>query len=454
MKEIPLRVLESLPCRYSTAPQDREHYGKDWSRFRDPAPAAIAFPESIEQLAAIVRWANSHSAHLVISGGRTGLSGGATAADGEIVLSMERMRSVMDFDPADRTLRVQAGITTLGAQEAARNHGLFYPVDFASRGSSQIGGNIATNAGGIKVLRYGLTRDWVAGLKVVTGTGEVLDLNRGLVKNATGYDFRHLFIGSEGTLGIIAEATLRLTDIPAPQQVMVLGMRRMDALMQAYALLRERLKLSAFEFFTDIALRHVLGAGGKRPFDSEAPFYLLAEFDEDEGAALASFELLANDGLVVDGVIAHSLAQNAELWRLREGITESVARHCPYKNDIAVRVSHVPAFLERMQDLFEREYPRFEVLWFGHLGDGNLHVSILQPADMESEAFEVECGRVTRQLGGVLQEFGGSVSAEHGVGTLKKPYLHYTRTEAEIQLMRQVKRIFDPAGILNPGKLL
>jgi FAD/FMN-containing dehydrogenase len=275
-----------------------------------------------------------------------------------------------------------------------------------------------------------------------------------LVKNATGYDLRHLFVGSEGTLGIVAEATLQLTESQLSQQVMVLGAPRLDALMSIFEALRVRLKLSAFEFFTALALRHVLAAGAKRPFDGEAPFYLLAEFDEDEAAALLAFESLAADGLIVDGVLAQSMAQSAELWRLRESITESISRYRPYKNDISVRVALVPAFLAHVQALFAREYPRFEVVWFGHLGDGNLHISILQPADMEPEAFQTECGRVTGLLGSVLQEFGGSISAEHGVGLLKKPFLHHTRSEAEIDLMRQLKRVFDPAGILNPGKLI
>lgn len=447
-----LRAL--LPAgRVLDAPSELEHYGRDWTRQHAPNPAAIAFPDSIAEVQAIVRWANAHGVALVPSGGRTGLSGGAVAANGEVVMSLERMNRILGFDPVDRTLSVQAGVTTQRVQEAARERGLFYPVDFASRGSSQIGGNIATNAGGIKVLRHGLTRDWIAGLKVVTGAGELLELNRSLVKNATGYDLRHLFVGSEGTLGIVAEATLRLTDAPSAQQVMVLGVPRMDALMRVFESLRTRLALSAFEFFTDIALRHVLAAGGKRPFEGEAQFYVLAEFDEDEGAAMGAFEALANEGLVVDGVIGQSLAQNAELWRLREGITESIARYRPYKNDIAVRVGQVGAFLERMQALFAREYPAFEVVWFGHIGDGNLHISILQPDGMDPAAFHAECERVTDLLGRELRDFGGSVSAEHGIGLLKKPYLPYARSEAEIELMRRMKRVFDPLGIMNPGKL-
>lgn len=440
-------------ARVSDKRADLEYYGRDWTRVREPRPLAIVFPGTIAQVEAIVRWANERNVALVPSGGRTGLAGGAVASQGELVLSMERMCAIKAFDPVNRTLTVEAGATTQQVQEAARDHGLYYPVDFASRGSSQIGGNVATNAGGIRVLRHGMTRSWVTGLKVVTGSGETLDLNRGLAKNATGYDLRHLFIGSEGTLGMVCEVTLQLTDPPPPQQVMLLGVPKLDALMQVFGAMRRDLRLSAFEFFTETALRHVVAHGAKRPFDAASPFYILAEFDEDEDRAIAAFESLLSHGLVTDAIAGRTLAQNAELWRLRESITESLARYRPYKNDIAVRVSQVPAFLERMQVLFSGEYPRFEVVWFGHLGDGNLHVSVLQPEGMEPAEFNGHCGRVTELLGRVLEEFGGTVSAEHGIGLLKRPYLHYSRSAAEIELMRQMKRVFDPAGIMNPGKL-
>ena len=204
--------------RLKTDPADLEHYGRDWTRRWTPAPLAIALPADIDEVQAVVRWANAHGVAIVPSGGRTGLSGGAVAANGELVLSLERMNRVLAFDAVDRTLTVQAGIALQAVHEAAREHGLVYPVDFAARGSCSIGGNIATNAGGIRVIRYGNTREWIAGLKLVTGSGELLDLNRGLVKNSSGYDLRHLVIASEGTLGIVVEATLRLTDPPPPTQ--------------------------------------------------------------------------------------------------------------------------------------------------------------------------------------------------------------------------------------------
>ncbi|MBS0382775.1 MAG: FAD-binding oxidoreductase [Proteobacteria bacterium] len=444
--------------RVLTGDADLAHYGRDWTRWWTPAPLAVALPESIAEVQALVRWAVGHKVAIVPSGGRTGLSGGAVAAHGELVVSFERMHRILGFDPLDRTLTVEAGVVTEAVQNAAREHGLIYPVDFGSRGSSQIGGNVATNAGGIRVIRYGMTRAWVSGLKVVTGTGELLDLNRGLAKNATGYDLRHLMIGSEGTLGLIVEATLQLTDPPRDPQVMLLAVPALDAVMQLLTLMRERLSLVAFEFFTDKALVHVLAYGGKRPFEGNSPFYVLLEYENPdantEAAALAAFEQAMQQGWVTDGVMAQSQTQAAELWRLREGITESIAQYTPYKNDVSVRISKVPAFLADMDALFAREYPDFEVIWFGHVGDGNLHISVLKPDAMAKADFERACERVTGHLCDVLERHGGSISAEHGVGLLKKPYLSRVRSEGEIVLMRQLKRVFDPHGILNPGKLL
>ncbi|MBT5209219.1 MAG: FAD-binding oxidoreductase, partial [Halieaceae bacterium] len=221
--------------RFLTDSQSLQHYGRDWTRFAAPAPSGVLLPNTISEIQAIVGLARQHGIKLVPSGGRTGLSGGAMATNGELVLSMERMRKISPVDRAGRSVTCEAGAITAQIQRAAATEGLMYPVDFASSGSSQIGGNIATNAGGIQVIRYGMTRDWVTGLKVVTGTGELLELNQGLIKNNTGLDFRHLFIGSEGILGVIVEATLALTDPPRNPRVMVLGVRSMAALMQVLA---------------------------------------------------------------------------------------------------------------------------------------------------------------------------------------------------------------------------
>ena len=442
--------------RLKTDPADLEHYGRDWTRRWTPAPLAIALPATVEEVQAIVCWANEHSVAIVPSGGRTGLSGGAVAANGELVLSLERMNKALQFDPVDRTLTVQAGMPLEAVHEAAREHDLIYPVDFAARGSCSIGGNIATNAGGIRVIRYGNTREWIAGLKVVTGAGTVLELNNALVKNSSGYDLRHLMIGSEGTLGIVVEATLRLTDPPPPSNVMLLALPSFEVLMQVFATFRAQLRLEAFEFFTDRALHHVLAHGAQQPFDGFHPYYVVTEFANDaagEVAALAAFETCLEQGWVLDGVISQSEAQARQLWRLREGITEAVARYTPYKNDVSVRISAMPAFLTQTQALLGEAYPHFDVVWFGHIGDGNLHINVLKPEATTDVEFIAACEQVTKLLAQVLQKFHGSISAEHGIGLVKKPYLTSTRGEAEVALMRGTKLAFDPKGVLNPGKL-
>lgn len=451
-------LQQSCPdLRLKTDPADLEHYGRDWTRRWTPAPLAIALPATVEEVQAVVRWANDHDVAVVPSGGRTGLSGGAVAANGELVLSLERMNKALEFNAVDRTLTVQAGMPLEAVHNAAREHGLIYPVDFAARGSCSIGGNIATNAGGIRVIRYGNTREWIAGLTVVAGNGELLQLNKGLIKNSSGYDFRQLMIGSEGTLGIVVEATLKLTDPPPATNVMLLALPSFDVLMQVFAAFRERLQLEAFEFFTDRAVHHVTSQRAHYPFEQVHPYYVVTEYasadEAGEVAAMAAFEHCMEQGWVLDGVISASEAQAQQLWRLREGITEAVARYKPYKNDVSVRISAMPAFLAEAQALINGEYPHFDVVWFGHIGDGNLHINVLKPDDTSDAQFLEQCEHVTKLLAQVLHRFSGSISAEHGIGLVKKAYLESTRDAAEIALMRGVKRAFDPKGLLNPGKL-
>ena len=442
--------------RIKTATEDLAAWGRDWTRTHRPAPGAVVFPQNVDEVAALTRLANRVGGKLVPSGGRTGLSGGAVAANGEVVVSFDRMNRILDFNATDRVARCQAGVVTQALQEFAAGHGLHYPVDFASSGASQIGGNVATNAGGIKVIRYGLTRDWIGGLKVVTGSGEVLELNRALVKNATGYDLRHLFIGSEGTLGFIVEADVRLTDAPPPSRVIVLGVHQIGDALKLLARYRAAVGLSAFEFFSDLALAKVRShRGTRRPFATRCEFYVLVEFDaEDEAAALAAFADALEAGEAADGVMSQSEAQAQALWTLREGITESIAAQTPYKNDLAVRVSEAPAFLAAVDRLVAEHYPDLEVCWFGHIGDGNLHLNILKPPALELEAFHQRCNAISPLLFAVVQAHGGSISAEHGVGLAKRDFLAFTRSEAEIAILRAVKAALDPNGVMNPGKLL
>lgn len=433
-------------------------YGRDWTRVHTPAPSAVVLPGSIGEVQALVQLALERQLALVPSGGRTGLSAGAVACNGEIVVALDRLNRIDEFNPIDRTVRCGAGVITAQLQAFAADQGLFYPVDFASSGSSQIGGNISTNAGGIKVIRHGMTRDWVAGLKVVTGSGELLDLNRGLVKNNAGYDLRQLVIGAEGTLGIVVEATMQLSRPPKDLAVLVLGVTDMAAVMRVLEAYQGAMDLQAFEFFSELALQKVVAHQGlQRPFATEAEFYALLEFEQNTGAdmeqAMALFEHCMEQGWVVDGVVSQSVAQAQALWRLREDISETISRWTPYKNDISTTIARVPDFLDEVEAVVSGAYPDFEIVWFGHIGDGNVHLNVLKPDALPMAEFQQRCGEVSRWVFEIVQRYGGSVSAEHGVGLLKKDYLHYSRSAAEIAIMQQIKRVFDPRGIMNPGKI-
>lgn len=433
-------------------------YGKDWTKVYEPRPSVIVFPSTIEQVQALVRHANGHGIALVPSGGRTGLSGGAVAANGEVVVAFDRMNRILDFDATDRQVICQPGVVTEQLQNFAEENGLFYPVDFASSGSSQLGGNVATNAGGIKVIKYGLTRDWVVGMKVVTGSGELLDLNKGLIKNATGYDLRHLFIGSEGTLGFVVELTMKLATLPKDPTVLVLAVDAMESAMHVLQTFQARLPLMAFEFFSEKALAHVIAEKGlQRPCETRGEFYALIEFenlnDEIVEEAMAAFEHCVEQGWALDGTLSQNSSQARDLWRLREDISETISRFTPYKNDISVKVSHVPAFLREVDAIVSRQHPDFEIIWFGHIGDGNVHLNILKPEALDKATFFEQCFKVSHDIFDCVQRYGGSISAEHGVGLLKKPYLSYSRGEAEIAYMKALKKVFDPNGIMNPGKI-
>ncbi|UNU72656.1 FAD-binding oxidoreductase [Moraxella nasovis] len=453
-----LTELPLDPSQIKTDQDSLDNWGKDWTKHFAPAPSAIVFPKTTEQVADIVRLANIHKVCLVPSGGRTGLSAGAVASCGEVVISFDKMNAIGKFYEADRMVEVEAGVVTKALQEFADNQGLYYAVDFASSGSSQIGGNIATNAGGIKVIRYGMTRNQILGLTVVTGKGDILQLNGGMLKNATGYDFRHLFIGSEGTLGFITRALIKLEKPPVNLTAMVLGVPDFGSVVKLLDRFGKSLTLTAFEFFDSVAIDKVLLAGhAKAPFDSRTPFYVLLEFEAPSDAVLDTamnvFEEALEDGFIIDGVMSQSVGQLTELWKLRESISETISVFTPYKNDVSVLITHLGDFIDDIETIVKDNYPDFEICWFGHIGDGNLHLNILKPDGMDKDEFFGKCQTVNQYVFATVQKYQGSISAEHGVGMTKKPYLDYTRSQAEIDYMKAIKAVFDPNGIINRGKI-
>jgi len=450
-----LLETELAGIAWSMQAHDLIKFSQDWTRFHEPNAAVVFFPDDVGEVKKIIEVANQYQQTVIPSGGRTGYSAGAVATMGEWIISMVRFNEISDFNPIDQSVKVGAGVITEQLQNFAEEQGLFYPVDFASSGSSHIAGNIATNAGGIRVLRYGLTRDYVLGLTVVTGAGEILKLNKGLVKNASGLDFRHLFIGSEGILGVVVEAEIKLIRTPPNQSVMLLALTSLEAVMSVFALARKSLILSSFEFFSDRSLHRVMQHRKfDNPFETIHPFYVLLEFDEDEVAAMQVFESGMESKWVSDGIIAQSIDQAQQLWQYREGISESIAHFTPYKNDISVKISRVPEFMQQLEAVLASEYPDFETIWFGHIGDGNLHLNILKPEDMSTEEFKKQCEAVNEHVYGLIDEFEGSISAEHGVGLIKKPFLPYSKSIEEIKLMQAVKQVFDPKGVLNKGKVV
>lgn len=448
---------------------DLAFYGADRCRGDWPvAPTAIALPGSVEQVQAVVRTCARHGAAIVPSGGRTGLTGAATATGDEVVLSLARMPRVLGVDPAARLLRCEAGATIEAVHQAAAEHGLLYPVDFAAKGSAHVGGSIATNAGGVKVLRYGLTRDWVLGLRVVVASGECLDLGGALIKNNTGYDLRQLFIGAEGTLGVVVETTLRLCAPPPGRIVALCAVPDEARVLELFARVRDHgLTLQAFECFDAGCLRRVLehrGREGQGPFDPPSPQHALVEVEvvqpgdeAHEATHDALAECLADAqeaGTLTDAVLAASEHQAQELWALREDTSESLHRHHPHKSDIAVPIGALPRFLAAWRACVARELPDVDAVVFGHIGDGNLHLNLLKPEGEPLPRFVARCRAFDERSYALVAEHQGSVSAEHGIGLLKRDHLHFSRSPGELAMMRAIKQALDPHGMFNPGKLL
>ncbi len=452
-------VMAGFPPDFSTDDAvELETYGKDWTRVYAPAPALLVRPRSTDEVARFLALCSVHGVKVVPSGGRTGYAAGAVAKDGEVVLSLERMRAMEKVDTLGLTVRVQAGAVTEAVHAHCAQVGLFWPVDFASKGSSQVGGNIATNAGGVRVIRYGLTRNWVLGLEVVTARGEVLELNGALEKNNTGVDLRQLFIGSEGILGVVTAATLKLTRLPEKVDVFLFALDSLAAVLRLFEEARRGpFTVMAYEFFTDrCSARLERHRKVRPPFDAPSSHYVLLEVEAAKPGALDGWlSSLFERALVKDGTLAADGAQARFLWSLREGISESLAATgLPHKNDIALPIAALSGFCGELEALLAKSYPGWELCLFGHIGDGNLHVNVMKPDALGKDEFLARTHQVDRDLFEVVRRHKGSISAEHGIGLLKRDWLSYSRTEAEVALMRQLKAVLDPRGILNPGKVL
>ena len=442
-------------------------YLREWRGRWTGRTAAVLKPDRTEQVAAILKLASETGTPVVPQGGNTGLVGGQIP-DGSgdaVVLSTSRLNRIRSIDTDGDTITVEAGVVLQTIQEAASEHDRLFPLSLAAQGSSQIGGNLSTNAGGTGALAYGVARDLCLGLEVVLPTGEVLDdLNR-LKKNNTGYDLRDLFIGAEGTLGVITAAVLKLYPKPKGKAAAFLGMPLPEAALGLFRKARAALgpQLITFELIgrmgVDFATRHMPGV--RDPLDTVHPWYVLIEVasgrsEEDAGTKLEQVLMEGYEtSLITGGVIAASEAQRQSFWQVREGISESqIPEGGSIKHDISVPVSAIPDFLAEAGAAVAGIVPGARPCPFGHMGDGNLHYNISQPVGWDKKAFLDLTGKVTPAVHAIVLAHSGSISAEHGIGQMKRDELAEVKSPVALDLMRRIKTAFDPAGIMNPGKVL
>jgi FAD/FMN-containing dehydrogenase len=430
----------------------RRHYS-DWTGHAPACPAALLLPRTTEQVASALRICGNAQQPVVPQGGMTGLAGGAVPRATDIALSLERLRGIEEIDPAAATISVWAGTTLQEIQQAALDAGFIFPLDLGARGSCQIGGNIATNAGGNAVIRYGMTRDLVLGLEVVLADGRVLNLLNKMIKNNCGYDLKQCFIGSEGTLGVITRAVLKLA--PQPGETITLLCALPDYA-SAVSLLR-RVQRSvgtpqAYELMWQDFFR--LGVSWLEnptaPMSLDHPLYVLLECASRRDLLEQTLEEAIVAGEVVDAVLASSQTQARALWKIREATGEFPLRMKPLNFDISLPIGQIGDFAERCRQRLEQRWPGNHSVYFGHIGDSNLHLTV----DCASLPEPAPILEVEELVYSAVGELRGSVSAEHGIGLLKRDFLHHSVSLEARQAMQQLKDCFDPKGILNPGKIL
>jgi len=447
------------PAGFSTDPDELAPHLTEWrNRFVGKTPLLLK-PARTDEVAAIVRLCAEEQVGIVAQGGNTGLVGGQIPrAEGcDLLVSMSRMNKIRRVDAVDNTMVVEAGCTLAAAQEAAAEVDRLLPLSLAAEGTSQVGGNLSTNAGGIHVLRYGNARDAVLGLEVVTPDGTAWDGLRALRKDNTGYDLKHLFIGAEGTLGIITAAVLKLYPRPRQIQTLMASTSDPDKVLALLALARDLTGdgVYAFEmisrFALELVVRHIPGTAD--PLAAPAPWYVLTDLTVPRETAEAYLAAAFERNLIEDAVLAGSAAQSKALWKLRESISESQKHEGgSIKHDISVPVSRIPAFMREALAAAEQLIPGIRPVPFGHVGDGNLHFNFTQPLGMDTQAYLDRWQALNRVVHDIVVTHGGSISAEHGIGVLKREEARRYKSEVELDLQRRIKQALDPKGIMNPGK--
>ena len=457
-----LRAAIGDPALMLETPEETGAYTTDWTKKFVGTTPMVLRPRTTADVSRMLTACNALGIKVVPQGGNTGVVGGSTPRSGEVVLSLSRLNTIADCDPASATVVVGAGVVLAALHDFAAPLGMEFPIDLGARGQCQIGGMLATNAGGNRVLRYGLMREQVRGLEVVLADGTVVsNLNR-LRKDNSGLDLKQLFVGAEGILGVITQAVLQVRPCPPARRTAMLAMTDRAALPALLAELRARLPgLSSLEVLLDDVCQYVCDQvpGASMPFAERSPVYALVEEETETGAAghdgfVERLSGLFESGLAADAVVAESEAQSAGLWHVREATGEAiVAAGYSHKFDITVPQGEIPEFLDEMEAL-AATLPGIKPLLFGHLGDGNVHANFVQTPEIADEPFLAEGPALAKAVYDATRARHGSVSAEHGIGTLKRDYLGYSKSPEEISLMRRFKGLLDPNGILNPGVML
>ena len=433
-----------------------ERYHSDWSETTKLKPEVVLRPSTTEEVSTILKLCHKHEQKLVVQGGLTGLAGSGTPQAGEVSLSLERLVGIEEIDSDAMTMTVCAGTPLQTVQEAAREAGLLFPLDLGARGSANIGGNVSTNAGGTQVIRYGMIRNLILGLEVVLADGTIIRSLNKMLKNNAGYDLKQLFIGTEGTLGIVTRVVLRLYPLLSSTCTALCAFSNFESSIQFLKQANTRLvgSISSYEVmlanYYDYITQNIDNI--RSPFDEQFPVYAILEAEggnqEDDSKRFEEFLAEALEcGLLLDATIAQSSKEAEEIWAIRHAIAEAIPMLEPLCNmDISVPISQMPAFLEKSQAELKSLFPKIDLFIFGHIGDSNIHY-------MGSTGRYEDKHAVEQTIYKLCQEFNGSISAEHGIGTIKKEFLPYSRTPEEIALMRKIKEALDPKQILNQGRI-